>query len=68
MNPNPDLSDVGMKFDNDAAMREESPRAFCQTREDHELVRDADLHFTPSSVSSKHSDFSESEDEEINVS
>ncbi|XP_055049233.2 homeobox protein DBX1-B isoform X1 [Misgurnus anguillicaudatus] len=68
MNPNPDLSDVGMKFENDL-LREESPRApFCESRGDHELVRDADLHFTSSSVSSKHSDFSDSEDEEITVS
>ncbi|KAA0724508.1 Homeobox protein DBX1-B [Triplophysa tibetana] len=69
MNPNPDLSDVAKKFDSDAALRGESPRApFCHSRGDHELIRDSDLHFTPSSVSSKHSDFSESEDEEINVS
>ncbi len=66
MNPNPDLSDVVKKFGIDAAPRE-SPRApFCQPRGDHEL--DVDLHFTSPSISSKHSDFSESEDEEITVS
>ncbi|XP_059392007.1 homeobox protein DBX1-B [Carassius carassius] len=66
MNPNPDLSDVGKKFEPDAALRE-SPRApFYQPRGDHEL--NVDLHFTSTSISSKHSDFSESEDEEITVS
>lgn len=66
MNPNPDLSDVVKKFGTDASPRE-SPRApFCQPRGDHEL--DVDLHFTSPSISSKHSDFSESEDEEITVS
>lgn len=66
MNPNPDLSDVGKKFENDAALRE-SPRApICQAGRDHEL--NADFHFNSPSISSKHSDFSESEDEEINVS
>ncbi|XP_051546020.1 homeobox protein DBX1-B-like [Myxocyprinus asiaticus] len=65
MNPNPDLSDVGKQFENDVTLRE-SPRApFCQSRE---LIHNVDLHFTPSSISSKHSDFSESEDEEITVS
>ncbi|KAG1938171.1 homeobox protein DBX1-B [Pimephales promelas] len=62
MNPNPDLSDVGKKFENDAALRE-SPRAPIR---DHEL--NADLLFKSPSISSKHSDFSESEDEEITVS
>lgn len=66
MNPNPDLSDVGKKFETDAALRE-SPRApFCQQHGDHEL--NVDLRFTSPSLSSKHSDFSESEDEEITVS
>ncbi|KAK2867106.1 hypothetical protein QQF64_022778 [Cirrhinus molitorella] len=66
MNPNPDLSDVGKKFGTDAALRE-SPRApFCQSRGDHDI--NVDLHFTSPSISSKHSDFSESEDEEITVS
>ncbi|XP_051548618.1 homeobox protein DBX1-B-like [Myxocyprinus asiaticus] len=66
MNPNPDLSDVGKKFENDECLRGESPRApFCQPRE---LFHNADLHFPPSSISCKHSDFSESEDDEITVS
>lgn len=66
MNPNPDLSDVGKNFETEAALRE-SPRApFCQQRGDHDI--NVDLHFTSTSVSSKHSDFSESEDEEITVS
>ncbi|XP_067292648.1 homeobox protein DBX1-B [Pseudorasbora parva] len=61
MNPNPDLSDVGKKYESDAGLRE-SPRApIC-----HEL--NADLHFKSPSISIKHSDFSESEDEEITVS
>lgn len=62
MNPNPDLSDVGKKFDNDAALIE-SPRAPIR---DHEFT--ADILFKSPSISSKHSDFSESEDEEITVS
>ncbi|XDV53094.1 hypothetical protein PO909_021681 [Leuciscus waleckii] len=62
MNPNPDLSDVGKKFENDAALRE-SPRAPIR---DHEF--NADLLFKSPSICSKHSDFSESEDEEITVS
>lgn len=66
LNPNPDLSDVGKKFENDAALRE-SPRApIFQAGRDHEL--NADFHFNSPSISSKHSDFSESEDEEITVS
>ncbi|NP_571253.1 homeobox protein DBX1-B [Danio rerio] len=66
MNPNPDLSDVGKRFEHEAVLRE-SPRApFCQSRGDHEF--NADLHFKSPSISSKHSDFSESEDEEITVS
>ncbi|KAK7117463.1 hypothetical protein R3I94_022889 [Phoxinus phoxinus] len=62
MNPNPDLSDVGKKFENDAALGE-CPRAPIR---DHEF--NADLLFKSPSISSKHSDFSESEDEEITVS
>ncbi|XP_051979406.1 homeobox protein DBX1-B-like [Xyrauchen texanus] len=66
MNPNPDLSDVGKKSENEECLRVESPRArFCPPRE---LIHYADLHFLPSSISYKHSDFSESEDEEITVS
>lgn len=66
MNPNPDLSDVGKPFENDAAMRE-SPRApNCQAGRDHDI--NADFHFDLPSISSKHSDLSESEDEEITVS
>ncbi|XP_042571177.1 homeobox protein DBX1-B-like [Cyprinus carpio] len=66
MNPNPDLSDVGKKFESDDAAVE-SPRApFCQPLGDHEL--NVDLRFTSPSISSNHSDFSESEDEEITVS
>ncbi|XP_016407495.1 homeobox protein DBX1-B [Sinocyclocheilus rhinocerous] len=66
MNPNPDLSDVGKKFETDAALGESPHAPFCQPRGDHEL--NVDLHFTSPSISSKHSDFSESEDEEITVS
>ncbi|XP_016407492.1 homeobox protein DBX1-B-like [Sinocyclocheilus rhinocerous] len=66
MNPNPDLSDVGKTFETDVALRESPCAPFCQPRGDHEL--NVDLHFTSPSISSKHSDFSESEDEEITVS
>ncbi|TRY75977.1 hypothetical protein DNTS_010885 [Danionella cerebrum] len=64
MNPNPDLSDVGKKFDNDASLHE--GLQFFQPRRDHEL--NPGLLFKSPSISSKHSDFSESEDEEITVS
>ncbi|XP_059402036.1 homeobox protein DBX1-B-like [Carassius carassius] len=67
MNPNPDLSDVGKKFETDDAVLRESPRPpFCQPRGDHEF--NVDLRFTSPVISSNHSDFSESEDEEITVS
>ncbi|XP_016366913.1 homeobox protein DBX1-B-like [Sinocyclocheilus rhinocerous] len=66
MNPNPDLSDVGKTFETDVALRESPCASFSQPRGDHEL--NVDLHFTSPSISSNHSDFSESEDEEITVS
>ncbi|XP_030645492.1 homeobox protein DBX1-B [Chanos chanos] len=69
MNPNPDLSDVGKKSCGEGveAQMRDSPRAtMCHS--EREFLNSVDSHLTSPSDSSKHSDFSESEDEEITVS
>lgn len=58
-NPHPDLSDVGKKS---SAEEEDEEEEFRRQR-----IR-ADSIVSSPSLSSKHSDFSESEEEEINVS
>ncbi|XP_026872980.2 homeobox protein DBX1-B isoform X1 [Electrophorus electricus] len=70
MNPNPDLSDVGEKCETDGdSLRRNSPRgAFCHPHAQNVLVSSPGLHLASPSHSSKHSDSSDSEDEEITVS
>ncbi|XP_029614963.1 homeobox protein DBX1-B isoform X2 [Salmo trutta] len=71
MNPHPDLSDVGKKSCEEEvdAFRRDSPRsAFCHSPSERELLNSVESHLSSPSNSSKHSDFSESEDEEITVS
>ncbi|KAJ8340558.1 hypothetical protein SKAU_G00351910 [Synaphobranchus kaupii] len=62
MNPNPDLTDVGKKSSAEEEFHTDRPgEAFCHTYPVRKIP-------SPPSHSSKHSDFSESEDEEITVS
>ncbi|XP_064785485.1 homeobox protein DBX1-B [Oncorhynchus masou masou] len=71
MNPHPDLSDVGKKSCEEEvdAFRRDSPRsAFCRSPSERELLNSVESHLSSPCNSSKHSDFSESEDEEITVS
>lgn len=60
-NPNPDLSDVGKKSSADEEEDEEEEFG-------RERVRAAGSGISSPSLSSKHSDFSESDEEEITVS
>lgn len=62
-NPHPDLSDVGKKSSAEDEEEEEEEDAFGRER-----MRAADSNISSPSLSSKHSDFSESEEEEITVS
>ncbi|KAK6472561.1 homeobox protein DBX1-B-like [Huso huso] len=68
MNPHPDLSDVGKKSSGEEeSFCRDSPRAsFCQSLAQHKVLDSVDTQL--SSHLSKHSDLSESEDEEITVS
>ncbi|KAJ8252079.1 hypothetical protein COCON_G00213910 [Conger conger] len=70
MNPHPDLSDVGKKSSGDEeAFGGESPRAaFCHSPTERKLLDSVESHLSSPSLSSKHSDFSDSGDEEITVS
>ncbi|KAK6472996.1 homeobox protein DBX1-B-like [Huso huso] len=70
MNPHPDLSDVGKKSsEEEEPFCRDSPHAsFCQSLSQHKVLDSVDTHLSSPSHSSKHSDFSESEDEEITVS
>ncbi|XP_064192281.1 homeobox protein DBX1-B-like [Anguilla rostrata] len=71
MNPNPDLSDVGKKSsdEEDETFHTERPReAFCCTFTERKNLNNVESRQSSPSHSSKHSDFSESEDEEITVS
>ncbi|KAL4642002.1 homeobox protein DBX1 [Arapaima gigas] len=74
MNPHPDLSDVGKKCWEDEDAEAESPgpqghgTAPCISPAGRRLVDGAQSRLTSPAHSSKHSDFSESEDEEITVS
>lgn len=62
-NPNPDLSDVGKKSSAEDDDEEEMEREF-----EGERLRAAGSSVSSPSLSSKHSDFSESDEEEITVS
>ncbi|KAL2093934.1 hypothetical protein ACEWY4_011246 [Coilia grayii] len=73
MNPNPDLSDVGTGKksceDELEGFRGESPRqTYCHSHQTHQMFNCIESNAMSPSSSSKHSDFSESEDEEITVS
>ena len=73
MNPNPDLSDVrtGKKSCEDEleAFRGESlHQTYCHSHQTHQLFNSIESNPMSPDSSSKHSDFSESEDEEITVS
>ncbi|XP_041966675.1 homeobox protein DBX1-B [Alosa sapidissima] len=73
MNPNPDLSDVGTGNktceDELEAFRGESPRLkYCHSHQTHQHFNSTESNPMSPTSSSKHSDFSESEDEEITVS
>ncbi|XP_066558985.1 homeobox protein DBX1-B [Amia ocellicauda] len=78
LNPHPDLSDVGKKSseeeesfcrDRDGDRDRDSPRAAsCASPAGHKLTDSVHSHLSSPSNSSKHSDFSESEEEEITVS
>ncbi|KAM7424594.1 hypothetical protein PAMA_000783 [Pampus argenteus] len=62
-NPHPDLSDVGKKSSAEDDEEEEEEEAFSRER-----IRAAGSSISSPSLSSKHSDFSESDEEEITVS
>ncbi|KAJ8416217.1 hypothetical protein AAFF_G00382390 [Aldrovandia affinis] len=66
MNPHPDLSDVGKKSsgDEESLGRESPSAAFCHSPTENSI----ESHLSSPSHCSKHSDFSDSEDEEITVS
>ncbi|XP_012671080.1 homeobox protein DBX1-B-like [Clupea harengus] len=73
MNPNPDLSDVGTGKksceDELEAFRGESlHQTYCHSHQTHQLFNSIESNPMSPDSSSKHSDFSESEDEEITVS
>ncbi|XP_076879073.1 homeobox protein DBX1-B [Brachyhypopomus gauderio] len=68
MNPNPDLSDVGKKYENDDESLRRDSGSFYRPHAENEFLNGSDLHLTSPSHSSKHSESSESEDEEITVS
>ncbi|XP_067090081.1 homeobox protein DBX1-B [Osmerus mordax] len=71
LNPHPDLSDVAKKSCEEEveAYRRDSLRAsFCHSPSDRDHLNSIESHLSSPSISSKHSDFSESEDEEITVS
>ncbi|XP_023674916.1 homeobox protein DBX1-B [Paramormyrops kingsleyae] len=70
LNPHPDLSDVGKKSSGEEeALGGESPRAsLCHSPAGRKLSDSVESHLSSPCQSSKHSDFSESEDEEITVS
>lgn len=62
-NPHPDLSDVGKKSSAEEEEEEEEEKEFGTQR-----MRAAGSTISSPSLSSKHSDFSESDEEEITVS
>lgn len=62
-NPHPDLSDVGKKSSAEEEEEEEEEKEFGTER-----MRAAGSTISSPSLSSKHSDFSESDEEEITVS
>ncbi|XP_028647230.1 homeobox protein DBX1-A [Erpetoichthys calabaricus] len=70
MNPHPDLSDVGKKSseDEDCPCRDSPRSPLCQFPTDSKLTDSTDSHLISPSNSSKPSDFSDSDDEEITVS
>ncbi|XP_010881504.2 homeobox protein DBX1-B [Esox lucius] len=68
-NPHPDLSDVGKKSCEEVDAYRGSPlAAFCHSPSERELLNSVESHLSSPCNSSKHSDFSESDDEEITVS
>ncbi|KAL0968575.1 hypothetical protein UPYG_G00268750 [Umbra pygmaea] len=71
MNPHPDLSDVGKKSceEDVDVFRRDNPRAvICQSLPERELLNSVESQLSSPCNSSKNSDFSESESEEITVS
>ncbi|KAJ8413045.1 hypothetical protein AAFF_G00106270 [Aldrovandia affinis] len=70
MNPNPDLTDVGKKSseEEDEAFHTERRQDFCHSSTERKIFNNVESRLSSPSHSCKHSDFSESEDEEITVS
>ncbi|XP_061102966.1 homeobox protein DBX1-B-like [Conger conger] len=71
MNPNPDLTDVGKKSsdEEEEAFHTERPRKVtCHTSTELNNLKSVESQHSSPSFSTKHSDFSESEEEEITVS
>ncbi|XP_071020976.1 homeobox protein DBX1-B-like [Oncorhynchus clarkii lewisi] len=68
MNPHPDLSDVGKKSCEEEVDAYSPRAAFCRSPSERELLNSVESHLSSPCNSSKHSDFSESEEEEITVS